>query len=102
VQALARSERKNEDSVSDRLHVGNGDDIEQKRALDANEPERSQERMQSFHGIPGDVFQVTQVKFYVVVRRLDVVDFVRIERVQPMLPSAHQNERVRPRLAFAY
>jgi hypothetical protein len=92
-EALARCQREDEHSMPDRLNVPDRPDVEQQRAFDASEPKWPQDGIQAFDRIPGDVFETADVKRHIVVRGLDVIHSVRVERIQPMLPFSDEHNR---------
>lgn len=93
-QAHTRYQRECERPVSDRLNVGDGADVQQKRALDSHKTSRGQRSIEPLDRLARNVFNTGEVVCNVVARRLDVVDLVRIQRVEPMLALA--DEKVRP------
>jgi hypothetical protein len=74
--------------VSDRLGVSDGADVQQQRALDSHEAGRRQHGTEPLDRLACDVLDAGEVVHHVVARRLDVVDLVRIQRVEPVLALA--------------
>jgi hypothetical protein len=81
--SLARHKLEDKDTAAGRLNVRYSADVDQQRALDANEPNGTQKRVKPLDRIARDVFRAPGTKPYVIAGRLYAVHSAWIERIQP-------------------
>src|SRR6516162_6161576 len=84
LQAGPAGKRECESAAADGFGIDNRPDIDQQRAFDADEAEGREFPRQALDGVAADVRGGAAADRHVVAVRLDVVDFVWLQRVEPV------------------